>query len=154
MGRIYLIQRQHEKAITEGKRYIALNPNSAFDHAHLGNVMFFSGRFDEAITLIKKAMRLNPKLPPTFLINLNESYIFLGRYEEGLPPLGFSWVCQEFSRDEEARAYMEKALKIKPSLLLEFVKLASPYKNPAHLQRQLDALRKAGLPEKAPRAVP
>ncbi|NIN01159.1 MAG: adenylate/guanylate cyclase domain-containing protein, partial [candidate division Zixibacteria bacterium] len=53
---IYLFQRKHDKAITEGKLAISLDPNFSIGHAHLAGTMFFSGRFEEAITLMKKAM--------------------------------------------------------------------------------------------------
>jgi len=91
----------------------------------------------------------------------------LGRYEEALevinkmekhvqrgdfipkyfPPLHYSWVYQELGREEEARAFMAEALKINSNLSLEGTK-RYPFKNPAHLQRMLDAYRKAGMPEK------
>lgn len=49
---------------------------------------------------------------------------------------------------------MAKALKINLDLSLEWVKMVNPYKNPSDLQRVLDACRKAGMPEKAPKMVP
>jgi adenylate cyclase len=173
LGWVYLSQRQLEKAITEGTLAITLNPNFSVGHATLAATMFRSGRFDEAITLIKKAYRLDQKLPPLFLSTLSSSYIFLGRYDEALevinqmkeqarrgnllgwiPPLYYSFVYQELGREEEARAYMAEALKSNPGLSLEWIKKVNFYKNPAHLQRQLDAYRKAGMPEKPPGAVP
>ena len=72
---------------------------------------------------------------------------------EWVPPFEFSFVYQLLGREKEARAYMAEALKINPGLSLEWVKMVYPYNNPAHLQRELDARRKAGMPEKAPRAV-
>jgi len=84
LGFIYLRQKQYEKAIAEGEKAIALNPNFAFGHGWLGATMHYAGRFEEAIELVEKAYRLNPKLHPNFLIFLNRSYIFLRRYEEAL----------------------------------------------------------------------
>jgi hypothetical protein len=40
---------------------------------------------------------------------------------------------------------MAEALKINPSLSLVFFKQTQPFKNPAHMQRELEALKKAGL---------
>jgi hypothetical protein len=42
---------------------------------------------------------------------------------------------------------MAEALKINPSLSSESFKQGQPFKNPAHLQRELETLSKAGLPE-------
>jgi adenylate cyclase len=174
LGYVFLYQRQHEKAIFEGTRAISLSPNFALGYGLLGYMMSYCGQFGEAITMLKKGYRLNPNLDPSFLYNLSGSYIFLERYEKALetcnemeehvlngrlgelkffPPLYSSWVYQELGREEEARAYMAEALKRKPDLSLEWLKEVSPYKNPAHLQRMLDAFRKAGMPEKAPGAV-
>jgi adenylate cyclase len=164
MGLIFLYQRQHEKAIFEGKRAITLNPNYAYGHIMLAGAMYYSGRFDEAITLTKKAFRLNPYLRPRYLESLVRSYIFLGRYEEALEICNqleegaekaflYSWIYQELGREEEARAYMAEGLKMQPDRSLEFFKSAFPFENPAHLQRVLDAYRKAGMPEKAPGTV-
>ncbi len=174
LGYVFLYQRQYDKAILEGKRAIALNPNFALGHGFLGHIMSISGQFDEAITILKKGYRLNPNLDPVFWGNLSNSYIFLERYEEALeagnkmeehalndrlgkfrffPPLLSSWIYQELGREEEARAYMTEALKREPDLSLEWFKSIFPYKNPAHLQRALDAFQKAGMPERAPGAV-
>jgi adenylate cyclase len=168
LGSFYLLNQDHEKAISEGKRAIRLNPNYAGGHAWLVMSMQFSGHFEEAITLMKKAFRLNPKLGPIHLRQLILSYIFLGRYDETLelihktrehaskgdlpsifPPLDYCFVYQELGREEEARAHMEEVVKNNPIFSIEIVKSLNPYKNPAHLQRILDAYRKAGMPEKS-----
>ena len=36
LGRIYQLKRQHKEAIAEGRRAVAINPNSADSHARLG----------------------------------------------------------------------------------------------------------------------
>jgi adenylate cyclase len=174
LGGFYLGQRQHEKAIKAGKRSIALNPNYAMGHAFLASSMFFSGHLDEAKTLLEIAYRLDPKLPTNIWLQLRVAiYAGLEQYEEALevchqmrkhtlsgnmrkwiPPLLYSLIYQRLGREEDARAAMAEALKINPALSLEAVKMSRFYKNPAHLQRELDAYRKAGMPEKAPGAVP
>ncbi|NIO04019.1 MAG: tetratricopeptide repeat protein [Proteobacteria bacterium] len=170
---IYLFQRQHDKAITEGKLAISLDPNFSIGHAHLAGTMFFSGRFEEAIALMKKAMRLSPYYPAFYLNYLGRSYAFMGRYEEATATfkqlfdrgrkgeypaewalIYLARVYVELGREDEARALMAEALKIDPSLSSESFKEGQPFKNPAHKQRELETLRKAGLPEKASQAVP
>jgi adenylate cyclase len=165
LGIVFLHQRQHEKAITEGKRAITLNPNYAHGHFILAMIMRYSGRFEEAITLAKKVYRLAPNIVINGrLETLGASYIFLRNYEEALEvckqmeesaekALISSWIYQELGKEEQARAYMAKALEMSPDLSLESIQVSSPYKNPAHLQRELDAYRKAGMPEKAPGTV-
>jgi adenylate cyclase len=173
LGIFYLYSREHGKAIIEGKRAIVLNPNFAQGYAFLAWTMYCSGRFEEAISLVKEAYRLNPKLVPMGHITLGESYIFLRRYDEALEVfnqldkhdlidifevwvrIGFSFLYQELGKEEEAREYMAEALKINPNLSLEkFVSKTHPFKNRIHQERMMDALRKAGMPEKAQRAIP
>ncbi len=174
LGYVFLWQGQHEKAIFEGKRAINLGPNYALGCGVLGTIMTFSGQFDDAIPVLEKGYRLNPNLDPIFLNGLAQSYIFLARYEEALevcnemeervlngrlrgydwfPPLSSSWIYQELGREEEARAYMAEALKREPDLSSELYRKIFPYKNPAHLQRALDAFHKAGMPESSPAGV-
>ena len=64
-----------------------------------------------------------------------------------------SWIYKELGKEEEARAYMAKALKMRPDWSLESITVSSPYKDPVHLQRALDAFRKAGMPEHPPGVV-
>jgi adenylate cyclase len=167
LGVIYLFKGQHDKAITEGKRAISLDPNFSIGHAHLAGTMFFSGRFEEAIDLMKKAMRLSPYYPAFYLNPLMRSYSFLERYEEAIATVnqlydrslkgeypaewGLLYLAKvhvELSREDEARALMAQAIEINPGLSLKTFKKGQPFKNPAHLQRELETLGKAGFPQK------
>jgi adenylate cyclase len=134
-GTIYLGQKEYDKAIAKIKEAIALEPN--FDRAYyiLGRTMFCLGRFEESIELIKKAMRFCPNYPMLYLNSLGRAYAWSARY------------------NEEARAYMSEALKINPNLSLEGIERSDVFKNRAFLQRELLYLRKAGMPEKAPRGI-
>jgi adenylate cyclase len=164
LGTIYLAQRDHDKAITEGNRSISLAPNLSIAHAHLAATMFFSGRFEEAIALTEKAMRLSPYYPAFYLSPLARSYAFLGRYEEAIATskqlydrsrrgdypeewalIHLAGLYVAFGRQDEARHLMAEALKINLSLSLEFFKQSQPFKNPEHMKREIEALKKAGL---------
>jgi adenylate cyclase len=161
---ICLFQRQHDKAIAEGKQAISLDPNFSIGHAHLAQIMFFAGRFSEVIKLIKKAMRLSPYYPAFYLNYLGRSYAFMGRHVEAIATckqlydrslrgeylsdwglLYLAKVYAEFGREDEARILMAQALKINPGLSLEYFKQGQPFKNPAHMQRELEILARAGL---------
>jgi adenylate cyclase len=58
LGRIYLAKRQYDKAIATGKKAITLGPSNGYAHNLLGQTMLFAGKAEEAIPLLKKAMRL------------------------------------------------------------------------------------------------
>ncbi len=69
-------------------------------------------------------------------------------------PTHLAGIYAELGREDEARALIAEALKINPSLSLESFKGGQPFKNPAHMRRELETLRKAGLPKKPSQAVP
>jgi adenylate cyclase len=160
LGRIYLTKRQHEKAIAEGERALALAPNSDFVHAALAFTLRHAGRPEEAIALFKKAMRLNPIPPAWYFFGLGFSYFELGRYEEAMaefrkalhraPDSQFSYMglaatYSKLGRDKEARAAAEEILNINPKFSLEGWAKTHMYKNQADFDRLVTALRKAGL---------
>jgi adenylate cyclase len=56
-----------EAAISEARAALALNPNSAFVISMLGCVLGFGGYRDEALDLLRRAMRASPHDPLTWL---------------------------------------------------------------------------------------
>jgi TolB-like protein/Flp pilus assembly protein TadD len=175
LGLVYLIQDRDEQAITEGEKSLALGPTNAQAHVLLAVTMHDVGRFDEAIALVKKAMRLHPYYPAYYLQWLGGAYRMTGRYEDALTVykqllgrsrkgefpsltthLFLADVYAEFGKEEEARTHAAEVLKIKPGFSLEEVSKISTYeyKDPAHLERRLNALRKAGIPETPPLPLP
>jgi adenylate cyclase len=138
LGGIHLFQRQYEESIAEGERAIALGPNDATSHVLLAHTMFYAGRFEEAITLAMKAMRLTPYYPAWYLSILAQSYEMAGRYEEALaaykqlldrsrkgeaPALwshtGLVVLYMELGRQEDARAHAAEVMRINPNFSLE-----------------------------------
>jgi TolB-like protein len=172
-GSIYLFQRQYDKAIAEGQRAISIDPNFADGYAILSQTMCYSGRFEEALALIKTAMRLCP-IPRVFYpLTLGRAYLDLERYEKAIPAfkqlqercrrgecppqIASVFIIVSYmglGREEEARAEAEELLKLKPDFSLDGLRKTQPYKDPAHLESWLRALRKAGIPEKPPLPPP
>ena len=126
----------------------------------LGLVLIFAGRPEEAIGLLKKAMRLNPRYPPVYLSHLGMAYRLTGRYEEAIaalqsalsrnpdylaPHFHLAVIYSELSRDEEARAEGEEFRRLSPTFSLEGFRQRTPFKDPAEGERYLVGLRKAGL---------
>ena len=160
LGCVYLWKKQHKQAIDELERAIALDPNSADGYDSLGNIMSWAGRPEEAIEQTKKAMRLNPIYPPDYLWHLGHAYFLTEQYEEAIaalnkalnrnpnfwPPHAYlASIYSALGREEEARAEAAEVLKSNPDLSLETWRQRLPYKDPAVLERKLNALRKAGL---------
>ncbi len=56
-------------------------------------------------------------------------------------------VYTEMGLEEQARGAVAEALRISPGASVAAYRKRLPYKDPAELERFLDGLRKAGLPE-------
>jgi adenylate cyclase len=159
LSTMYVWKRQHEQAITEARRAVALDPNDANSYIILGNILIFAGQTEEAIEVVKKAMRLNPRYPPNYLFNVSFAYRVAGRYEEALEPgkkvasltpdsgpahFNLAVIYSALGRMEEAQAEVAELLRLNPQASLETFRFI-PFKDPVVLERQLEALRKAGL---------
>jgi tetratricopeptide (TPR) repeat protein len=84
LGGIHLAQREHELAIAKGERAVALGPNDAQVHAVMAHILRFAGRFEQAIAMIRKAMRLQPDCPTYYLTELAMCYYYVGRHKEAI----------------------------------------------------------------------
>jgi adenylate cyclase len=163
---IHLAQGEYDKAIRAGEMAIALGPNNALCHILLSHTMTAAGRFEEAIELAEKAMRLSPYSSAWYLMMIDDAYRMAGRYEEALAigkqhldrclqgecepftaHMGLAATYMGLGRIEEARSHVTKLLKISPGLSVEKARKMFSFKDPAHVERSLDALRQAGLPE-------
>ncbi|UCE52286.1 MAG: tetratricopeptide repeat protein [Desulfobacterales bacterium] len=170
MNMIYFIQGQHEKAIAEGEKAIALAPNDPRNHIIFALALNAGARPEEAIVHAKKAMRLEPYYPAWFLdMILAPSYDQAGRYEEALEvdkqllerAKKGGWPLQNahqslavgyarLDRMEEAQAHAAELRKIDPNFFVERWR-RSPHLSMIKDQKWLDSIaemmRKAGLPD-------
>lgn len=160
LGVISLWNREYSLAITEVEQAIALDPNHADAYAALGSILNFAGRPEETVELIQKAMRLNPQYPTWYMWDLGHAYYLLRRYEDAtamlkrtltrnpdyMPAHGFLAIINgELGRQDEAHSAGESALKISPTLSLASLKRRLPYKDPAILERVVNAAQRSGL---------
>ena len=160
MSHIFLMRKEHEKAIAAAKRAIALNSNSADAYAVLGYVLFLSNRPNEAIDFFKKSMQLNP-IPKSFhLHQLGHAYRASGQYNNALEAyknsikrdpdnifahIGLAGTYSFMGREKEAHEAALEVLRIDPGFSLERFAGVVPMKNQDKLNRYVEALRKAGL---------
>jgi len=158
---IFLMRKEHDKAIAEAKNAIMLNPNNADAYVTLGWELILSDRPGEAIGVIKKAIRLNPIPPVMYLFQLGWAYRVSKQYEKAIEMfkkclrrqsdfsqayIGLAVAYHFLGREEEAKAAVKEALNLNPDISIEIYK-KTPYKNQAELERMVEALRKVGLPE-------
>ena len=165
MGFIHLYLGEYEQAVKEAERAIALGPSHAFVHAATAHIFRFSGKFEQAIVMVNKAMRLQPYLASWYLTELSMSYYCIGRYEEacdfaeqlcrltqsrGEEILWASYLMLAINyirlgRDQEARLAVSELIRLNPDFTLEMDRRYSCYKDSHIIERQHEDLRKAGL---------
>jgi adenylate cyclase len=80
----YVWKKQHDLAIAEGLKAVALDPNDADSYSMLSQTLNFAGKPEEAIGFAEKAMRLNPHYPAAYINSLGWAYALLGRDEEAI----------------------------------------------------------------------
>jgi len=165
LGGIHLSQRQYEQAIAKGEKAVALGPNDAEVNAVMAFILRFAGRFEQAIALIKTAMRLQPNYASWYLTELALCYYYVGRHKEAIElaekyreltksrgeefiwphPLILAMNYIRLGQEKEACEAAAELLRLFPIFSLEWDRKYSYYKNPSHLERQHEDLRKAGL---------
>jgi adenylate cyclase len=162
LSAIYLYLKRHDDARLAATKALELSPNHSLAKANLGMVLAYSGQPEAAINVFKEAMRLSPIYPDWFLSELARAYFLTGRYEEATaalqqrlrndPKSGEALILLAASesaagRSDKAKAALARFLEPRPSYTLKVYAHGEFYKNPEDLNRVLDALRKAGLPD-------
>jgi adenylate cyclase len=158
--RLYSLKGEHNKAIAEGERAVALNPSGWGVLTNYGNSLTFAGRPEEAIPLLQKVIRLNPLGPAYIYNNLGRPLLLTGRYEEAVsaykkaiqlapdniyPHIFLAATYIQMGREKEARAEAAAALRIDPKFSVDNLAKGLSHKDQSVNDRTVDALRKAGL---------
>jgi tetratricopeptide (TPR) repeat protein len=145
-------------------RALALNPNDHAAWAVGGWVKAWLGEPDTAIQQLTHAMRLSPLDPLTFVMQaaIGFAHFLAGRYDEGsswaeramryrpdflltLVPVAANNALA--GRLKAAQKAIEALRSLNPSLRISNVEDLIPLRQPEHLARLAEGLRKAGLPE-------
>ncbi len=126
----------------------------------LGMGLRFADRAEEAIPILKKAMRLDPHAPGWYLNVLAGAYREIEKYEEAIVwgekavqqnpknVLSRVMLCSIYSlagRMDEARAQAKEIMRLNPNISVDRIARTDPQKNQVVKKRYIDALRKAGL---------
>ena len=161
LGTVRLMTGDHAQAVTYGEKAVALDPNGAEVAALLAFALTYTGDIERSISLLNKAMRLSPYYPDWYRWTLGRAHRLAGRYNEAeaaltasegsaesvMPRVELAATYSEMGSLPEARAEAAKILKIDPKFsVLAWVKVP-PYQDPARTRREIDALRRAGLPD-------
>jgi TolB-like protein/class 3 adenylate cyclase/Flp pilus assembly protein TadD len=156
LGFAHLYRKEHDAAISAYDRALVLNPNDADLMSDMADALAHCHRSEEAIVLLKSAMRLNPFYPDQYLWHLGGAYFNLKRYEEAIktlhgmqnPTEGRRLLAASYGhlgRIEEARAEASKVLEAHPEFNLDRWAAVQPDKDSSDVGHFIEGLRKAGF---------
>jgi adenylate cyclase len=142
----------------------SINPNLAVCWRLRGAVSLFVGQHDVALEQLTHALRLSPLDPETYLAetNIALAHVFQGRYDEAM-----TWAAKALRRQpnwiaamrasavasalggkiDEARKIMARMRQVDPEMRIAHLKDYLPYRRPQDVEREIEGLRLAGLPE-------
>ncbi len=162
MGILDLYQRKFDEAVGLCEKAAQMNPNHASVIGLLAWIYGFVGRFKESVALVERSMQLSPSYQDWVLGVLGRAQMHLGRGEEAVATwqraiamnpenyqsrVGVAAAYGAIGAEDEARAAGKEVLARNPAFTVQSWTMAAPYKNEADLERELDGLHKAGLPE-------
>jgi TolB-like protein/class 3 adenylate cyclase/Flp pilus assembly protein TadD len=161
---------QHEEAIAEAQRAIALDPNDADSYVALAGALSLAGRADEALGWVERAMRLNPHYPSYYLYQLGLARFGMEQFDKAAISLEKATALNPDDRwsyrlllatygllgrsDDATRAMQAIKEKDKRGWQNSFDPLTIrasvfwlPFKEPADAERLAQGLRDAGIPD-------
>jgi adenylate cyclase len=163
LGILHLRAREHSDAVVRLERAVALNPGDAESHAWLANVLSYVGRSAEALDQLAHAIRLDPLYPPLWDFYVGRALLHLGRYHEAVDRLaicerrgltvGWHWrrylaaALAHSGRLDEAHAALAEVAALQGYGSIREIYRSDSYMESVELDRLVEGLRKAGLPE-------
>lgn len=120
LGFSLLFKKQLKASLSEFRKARELNPNDADIMAEMSDALTYSGEMNEAVALLKSAMRLNPFFPDYYLWYLADAYFALRQYDETIGTLErmtnraiasrlLAASYAHLGRDEAARIHAQRA---------------------------------------------
>jgi len=156
-----LRQRLHDEAVTQAEKSIALDPNDPVGQVTMASALIYAGRPQEAIDFIKRAMRLDPRLPGLYSFYLGFAHFCMEQLKESVTLIKrglkfnpeahvmYSLLAAAYGnlgREQEARSSLDNFMKKLPFPIdLRMLMYMFPFKDPEVAERVADGLLKAGL---------
>ena len=161
-GLISLFQGKHIDAVSAVERSISINPNHADSHTMLAFILNYAGRPEKSAEIMKTAMQLNPLHTYMYSYVLGKSQFLRSRYEDAVLTLADAvsrnpednqirlWLAASYAlmgNIEDAEWQVVEILADNPEYSIKDLRERIPFKNPEHLEKLSEGLKRAGLPE-------
>ena len=162
LGYIHMYLVQYDDAVAALQRAVELSPSFADGHALLALIRNNQGRAAEAIELIEKAIALNPHYSWDYLYNLGRAHYALGNYQQAADYLGSALQRNEsplhprvfliasyvqLGRQDDAEWEVDELSLQYPESTISHLQNTTPITDAALLEKLLQDLRTAGVPE-------
>jgi tetratricopeptide (TPR) repeat protein len=169
LGTVYLTTKRARQGIAEYEHALALDRNLALAHANIGAAKIFVGRAEETEAHVIEALRLSPRdtMAYIWMTTVGIAKNTLGLYDQAVawcrraieanrnfwhPHLLLGIALAELGRLDEARSAAKASLGLNPGFTITRARalwrtVSDDPTYLAQLERDLEALRKAGVPE-------
>ncbi len=162
MGSVYLRERRFDEAIESSLRAIKIDPNYADAYVQMAWFQMYAGRAGDGLELVEKAMRLNPHYSFFYSTVRGLIALHLGRFEEAATafeaavnrnpqfPIAHQLLAATYAhlgRIEDAEWEAGELLTLLPDFTISAERARAPYKREEDLDRYIEGLHEAGLPE-------
>jgi adenylate cyclase len=161
---VYTRKGEYDAAIAEAQKGVTLDPGSSWAIFRYAQILNAVGRIEEATPLFEKAIRLNPLGPALFYSDYGIALRDGGRIEEAI--IAFKKAVERapnylsahlqllaaymmIGREQEGHAEAAEVLRINPGFSIEQFARTTVIKDRKRVETIAQALRKAGLPDKA-----
>ncbi len=160
LGNILLFRRRYDEAVAAAQRWIKIEPGSADSYANLAGALIVCGEPEQVISLVDKAMRLNPFYPFYYILYKGLAYQAMERYEEALdaikrsvahnpdalhPQIHLAACLGLLGMKAPAREALAQVRRMVPGFSMAWVQTFLPYMRATDLERLTEGLRIAGL---------
>jgi len=160
LAQIHLMEKDHKLALAEAEKAVLSRPSCDGSFVAKAQILNFLGNPDEAIDLVKHAIRLSPIYPPFFPAILASAYYNSGKYEEAvlaaeealggdrdnLDALIVLTAAKAVLGDLDGAGLAAKeVMRVESGFSLDSFAASQPYKDRHVIEQIAGMLKKAGL---------